>query len=111
MSKGKVTNLKLLGFCLKKYALKPTGLTFPWNNPIVIGYVRIIVEVLTNGCKSKFKTENKRLFLKNNLLSFLKTVPTTIKANSEKLKMNKPHSTTTFAFPLACPSDFLCRFF
>ena len=38
--------------------LKPPCMNFLWNSSIIISYVIVTVQVLTNRCKSKFKTEN-----------------------------------------------------
>ena len=40
------------------FVFKPPCLDFSWNSPIIISYVIEIVQVLTDRCKSKFKTEN-----------------------------------------------------
>ena len=39
-------------------------------------------------------------------LDFLEKVSVTIMTNSEKMKIEKPQSTTTFEFPLFSPFDF-----
>ena len=50
----KVINLKISGFSL---------LDIFKNSSIIITYVIVIVQVLTNRCKSKFKTENYQVFI------------------------------------------------
>ena len=66
-------------FASKAYVLKPPCLAFLWNSPTISSYAILIVQVLTNRCKSKFKTGNQEICK----LDFLKTLLViTIIANS-----------------------------
>ena len=101
----------------------PFRLDFFWNSPIIIRYVIVIVQVLTDRWKSKFKTRNEQVFtiwlmLKNTRdhfflkkrfpnLDFVKAVSIIMIAISEKMKMKRSHplgpmhffSPTSFSFP------------
>ena len=99
------------------YVLKTPCLDLLWNSPVIISCVTVIVQVLTNKWKSKFKTKIQQVymiwpilrsirdhFFKKGFrkLDFSKIVSIKIIADSEKMRMKKSHPPSTFAFPLPC---------
>ena len=54
---------KVINQVFSKKVVKPYSLDFPWNNPTIMSYVIVIVQVLTKKYKSKFTTEDQQVYM------------------------------------------------